>query len=192
MTGSKAELRRDLRQRPAGGDSEKISRRIAESPWFRQAKNVMAYCAISPEPDLQMVLEAALEQGKTLLLPRCEADGTMTARRIGNLEELITGAYGIREPGTEAEVFPPEKLELILTPGLAFDRRGGRLGRGKGYYDRFLPHTNAVTVGVCFGQRLLAQLPLEPHDHRVNLVVTERETILCEMEGGVCLGKSAM
>lgn len=177
---------------PAEGNSEKISRRILESPWFLQANNVMAFCAIRPEPDLQMVLEAALEQRKTFLLPRCEADGTMTARRIGDLSELVIGAYGIREPDAGAEVFPPEELGLILTPGLAFDRRGGRLGRGKGYYDRFLPKTNAVTVGVCFGDRLLAQLPMESHDHRVNAVVTECETILCGMEGGACLGKSAI
>lgn len=191
MTANKAELRRSLRQQSVRGDGEPLCRRILESAWFRQAKVVMAYCAISPEPDLQAVLEAALTQGKVLLLPRCEAGGAMTARRIRALPELETGAYGIREPGPGSEVWSPEKLELILVPGVAFDRRGGRLGRGKGYYDRFLPKTNAVKVGVCFGERLLARLPLEPHDHRMDAVVTEREMILCGMEGDACLGKSA-
>lgn len=192
MTAGKAELRRLLRQRPETGDSGALCRRILESEWFQTAETVLAYCAIAPEPDLEPVLEAALCQGKTLLLPRCEADGIMTARRILELGELQRGAYGIREPSPGAPEFPPERIQLILTPGMAFDRRGGRLGRGKGYYDRFLQNTNGMTVGVCFGARLLAQVPMEPHDRRMDAVVTEYETILCGMEGDGCLGKNAI
>ena len=191
MTAGKALLRKYFRRCSTPGDSQRLCRRILSSDWFQKADSLMAYWAIGTEPDLHLVLEAALDQGKTLLLPRCEEDGTMTARRVRDLGELTPGAYGIREPGPEAEIFPPEKLECILTPGVAFDRRGGRLGRGKGYYDRFLPHTNGWIVGVCFGANLLERLPMESHDCPVAMVVTEDETIFCEMEGGVCLGKSA-
>lgn len=190
MTAGKAELRKLLRQQPASGDSGALCRRILDSGWFQRAETVLAYCAIAPEPDLEMVLEAALSQGKTLLLPRCEPDGTMTARWVRDLGELQKGAYGIREPGAGLPVFPPERIQLILTPGMAFDRRGGRLGRGKGYYDRFLAQAGGMTVGVCFGARLLDLVPMEPHDHRMDAVVTELETILCEMEGDGCLGKN--
>ncbi len=192
MTAGKAELRRRLRQRPAAGDSSALCHRVLESAWFRGAETVLVYCAIPPEPDLEPVLEAALGQGKTLLLPRCEADGIMTARLVRDLAELQRGAYGIREPRPGAPEFPPEQIQLILTPGVAFDRRGGRLGRGKGYYDRFLQKTNGMTVGVCYGAGLLDQVPMEPHDRRMDAVVTEYETIFCGMEGDGCLGKNAI
>lgn len=192
MTAGKPELRRILRRQTATGNSGALCRLILNSGWFQRAKTVLAYCAIAPEPDLEPLLEVVLHQGKTLLLPRCEPDGTMTARLVRNLEDLQKGAFGIREPGPEAPVFPPEQIQLILTPGMAFDRRGGRLGRGKGYYDRFLPQTNGITVGVCFGARLLEHVPMEPHDCRMNMVVTDREMIFCEMEGDGCLGRNVI
>jgi 5-formyltetrahydrofolate cyclo-ligase len=97
------------------------------------------------------VLEAALAFGKQLLLPRCGPGGTMTVHPVERLEELHPGAFGILEPGPEAETAELRQLDLILIPGLAFDAQGHRLGRGKGYYDRFLPLTGAKRLGVCGG-----------------------------------------
>ena len=137
----------------------------------------MAFCHIPPEPDLTAVLRACLQQGKTLLLPRCGENGRMTAHRITDFRQLQTGAYGILEPDPEAEVFPPEEIELILTPGLAFSPQGARLGRGKGYYDRFLPQTRAKTIGICYGTRLLPEIPMEPLDRAVDAVLTDERSV---------------
>lgn len=144
-----------------------------EHPWFCGAKTIMAYCAIAPEPDITPVLRRVLEQGKTLLLPRCEIDGVMTARVMRDLAELTSGAFGIMEPPDDSPVFPPEDIDLILVPGLAFDRFCCRLGRGKGYYDRFI--SGQRTMGVC--GCLLPRIPVEDHDKSMDAVMTENEIL---------------
>ena len=154
---------------------------MLESEWFRQAKTVMAYAAIPPEVKLAPVLEAILAAGKTLILPRCEADGIMTARRIDDLRQLISGAYGIPEPKPDAPVVSAAEIDLVLVPGLAFDRTGRRLGRGKGYYDRFLADFRGKTMGIC-GQ-LMPEIPVEQHDITMDAVATEHGIIICRMEG---------
>lgn len=171
MTASKADFRRLARK--TTGDGEKLFRRIMEHPWFFGAKTIMAYCAIAPEPDITPVLEEILAQGKTLLLPRCEEDGIMTARLIDDLAALKPGAFGILEPPPDSAVFPPEDIDLILVPGLAFDRRCCRLGRGKGYYDRFI--SSQKTMGIC--GCLLPEIPVEAHDKPMDAVMTENEIL---------------
>lgn len=189
MNGAKKALRKTLRATACGGEKGALCRRILEHPWFLAAQTVMGYWAISPEPGLRPVLEACLAQGKALALPRCEADGTMTARRISSLSQLKPGAFGIPEPPAELPVVAPEQLDLILTPGMAFSPTGARLGRGKGYYDRFLERVRGKTMGICFEGRVLAELPVEPHDRFVDAVLTDQRAILCELEGEVCSEK---
>jgi 5-formyltetrahydrofolate cyclo-ligase len=96
MQETKAALRRRLGE--SRGEPEKLCQRLLGLPWFQEARVVMAYVAVPPEPDLGMVLEATLAQGKTLLLPRCEPGDRLTARRVTDLEGLRPGAYGIPEP----------------------------------------------------------------------------------------------
>ena len=189
MNGAKAALRRALRATACEGDEAALCQRIVEHPWFLSAQMVMGYWAVPPEPGLRPVLEACLSQGKTLALPRCEADGTMTARRVTSLSQLKPGAFGILEPPAELPVLAPEQLNLILTPGMAFSPRGARLGRGKGYYDRFLERARGKTMGLCFAGRVLEEIPMEPHDRFVDAVLTDQRAILCEMEGEVCSEK---
>ena len=166
---------------PRTVDDAALCRYVLESEWFRQAKTVMAYAAIPPEVDLTPVLEAILTAGKTLILPRCEADGMMTARRIDDLGQLISGAYGIPEPNPDAPVVSSAEIDLILVPGMAFDAFGRRLGRGKGYYDRFLENFHGRTIGIC-GQ-LMESVPVEQHDITMDAVAVDHGIIFCGMEG---------
>lgn len=175
MRASKKELRKTLGNMPGTGDDAVICERILAHPWFQAANTVMAYCHIPPEPDLTAVLTACLRQGKTLLLPRCGENGEMTAHRMTDFGQLVSGTYGILEPGPDLEVFPPERIELILTPGLAFSPQGARLGRGKGYYDRFLPRTGARTIGICYRSRILRSIPTEIWDRCVDAVISDGE-----------------
>ena len=153
---NKAELRtqmRDMRrallpeqqQEAAQGVYERM---MAFEP-YHAARVVMAYMACRGELDLAPVIRDVFERGKTLVLPRCEADGTMTARRICDQGDLAPGAYGLLEPDAGCEIIDPAQIDLILVPGVAFDRLGRRLGQGAGYYDRFLPDTQAVCAGIC-------------------------------------------
>lgn len=181
MTESKKEFRRWVRALPRTVDDGALCRYVLESEWFRQAMTIMAYTAIPPEVDLSPVLEAILAAGKTLIMPRCEADGMMTARRIDDLGQLTSGTYGIPEPNSDAPVVSAAEIDLILVPGMAFDASGRRLGRGKGYYDRFLSDFHGKTMGIC-GQ-LMEEIPVEQHDITMDAVAVDRGIIFCRMEG---------
>lgn len=99
----------------------------------------------------------------------------MTARRIYSLDDLVLGMYDLPEPKDSCEIVQPQKIDLILVPGAAFDRAGCRLGQGGGYYDRFLErYPQMKTVGLCYGCLLQASVPTEPHDRRVHAVIHER------------------
>lgn len=146
---------------------------------YQEAKTVMAYIACRGELSLAPVIDDALGSGKTLLLPRCDAPGVITARRIERLSQLAPGAYGLMEPRADSKIVPPEGIDLILVPGTAFDRRGGRLGQGGGYYDRFLEKTDALRVGVCHGFALVDSVPSDAHDARMDCILTPQAMIRC-------------
>ena len=177
MTENKRELRRLFRETPGRGDDGALRDNLRNHPWFREARTVMAYAAMAGEPDLRPVLEEILRRGDRLALPRMEPDGAMTARWVRDLRDLVPGVFGIPEPGPSAKIADPAELDLVLTPGMAFDRRGGRLGRGKGCYDRFLPAVSGRTLGICYQSCLLEKVPMEDHDRYLGGVVTDREII---------------
>ena len=182
----KSELRKALREKRRAlsrQEQEKAAQDAAAllagfSP-YQEAKTVMAYIACRGELSLAPVIEDALKQGKTLLLPRCDAPGVMTARRVGSLKELVPGAYGLLEPAEDSEIIAPQQIDLILVPGVAFDRGGGRIGQGGGYYDRFLPEAGALRVGVCHDFALLERVPALAHDMRMDRILTPQMLLVC-------------
>ena len=97
----------------------------------------------------------------------------MQAHEIPSWETLVPGAFQIPEPGCGTPVLPPEAFDLAIVPAVAFDREGYRLGRGGGYYDRYLEQTNCVKAGLCFESFLLPSVPHEAHDVRMDRIFTE-------------------
>ena len=165
-------MRRQLPETAQREAALAVFERLAAFVPYRTARTVMAYMACRGELDLGAVLEDALQSGRTLLLPRCEPDGQMTARRIAGYGDLVPGMYGLREPKKDCAVAQPDTIDLILVPGTAFDRAGGRIGQGAGYYDRFLPGTKALLVGICHDFALLERVPNEAHDIQMDYVIT--------------------
>ena len=154
--------------------STAICREIVRMPEYIAAKNVLLYASIGSEVCLDGLIEKALAQGKTVLLPRCGRDGEMDAIRLQSLSELKKGKYGIREP--EGMPFPPEEIDLVLCPGLAFDPCGARLGWGKGYYDRYLPQCKkALFIAAAFEAQKLPQIACTELDVKMHAVATEKE-----------------
>lgn len=142
---------------------------------------VMTYLAFGSEADLSPVIAATRAGGGRIVVPRVE-DRAIVPVELVEDATLVTSAYGIDEPlGT---AIPADEIDVVLVPGVAFDRSGGRLGNGAGYYDRFLPRLRpgTPTVGVCFSVQLVDAVPLEPWDVRLGLVVSERG-----VEGGTTL-----
>jgi 5-formyltetrahydrofolate cyclo-ligase len=159
--------------------SEEICRRIEELPEWGEAQMVALYAAQAAEPNLFSLLGKG---GKAFCFPRVAGE-ELEFHRCDSKELLVAGRWGLLEPdGGKCAVVAAPEIDLICVPGLAFTRTGGRLGRGGGFYDRFLigTHPRAVKVGISFHAQLVEALPLEGHDHEVDLVVTDQEIIACK------------
>jgi len=132
---------------------------------------VLAYAPLPREVQLDPALVTLATEGR-LVLPRVAGE-SLALHRVADLAGLQHGALGTREPSDEHPRVEPGDIDVVLVPGLAFGRDGSRLGRGGGYFDRLLPRLGARRVGVCFAQQLFDTVPTEPHDARVDAIVTE-------------------
>jgi len=148
--------------------SEAICRHLAAWPVLRTARVVMAYLAFRNEPSLDMLF-AALPHIQWAV-PRVE--GPRLVVHPYDPSRLVRHRFGMLEPAAELPVIDPALLDVVLVPGVAFDRRGGRLGFGGGFYDRFLPTTPALRVGVTYDSCLVDELPCTQSDQRMDWIVT--------------------
>lgn len=170
--------------------SERITQRLMSSPAWHGAEVILGFCSLADEADTTALLAAALQAGKTVAIPRIVEDELVFHLLSETNAPYIVNTFGISEPASDWPIFRPEahcdQHLLVLTPGLAFDRRCYRLGRGKGFYDRFLSQLRAnsaiqaVTAGICFAEQLVERVPVSAHDLPVDMVVSERE--ICHPE----------
>lgn len=151
-----------------------ICRRIAAMDDYKAAATVFCYVPLETEIDIKPLLAWTLESGKRLAVPLCLGNGVMEAREISALSALIPGRYGILEPAPSSVPVAAAQIDFAVTPGLGFDRMGGRLGRGGGYYDRYLAGLGCSSAGVCYEALLLKRVPQDFWDKGVGAVVTEQ------------------
>jgi 5-formyltetrahydrofolate cyclo-ligase len=148
-----------------------VAERVVATEEFGRAARVVLYAALAHELPTGPLAEAALARGKALLWPRVAAGGLVEVA-AASPSELVPGGAGVLVPPPGAA---PERLgpaDLLIVPGLAFTRSGARLGRGGGHYDRLLAGAPGPSIGVAFDIQLVDELPTEPHDRGVDLVVT--------------------
>ncbi len=156
-------------QRRAASDA--VCSRIVRHDAWQKASTIMLYNALSDEVDLSDLIKEALHEGKRVLLPVVVGDSEMEVRLVTSATVFSSGSFGIREPEGEAFI-DFEEIDLAIVPGMAFDAEGHRLGRGRGYYDRFLPRLKkAFLLGVCFSWQLVERVPTDAFDRRVDEVV---------------------
>lgn len=145
------------------------------------SRRIMIYYSIRREVETRWMIEKLLSLGKEVSLPICTEDRDLEAGLIRDLSELATtkfaGAHlskaGLLEPKMGASLMAPESIDLIVTPGVAFDERGFRLGHGAGYYDRFLPKASrAHKLGLAYDFQVVKELPVEPHDIPLDSLLT--------------------
>jgi 5-formyltetrahydrofolate cyclo-ligase len=139
-------------------------------PLFSGKKSLALFAPMPTEPDLDLLWDLGLVQHSLLSYPRREGKALLF-HPISALAELIPGRFGVREPAPGRS---PKHLDLILVPGLAFSAQGNRLGRGAGFYDRFLATVPQTTfkIGVCFEFQRVSSIPHEPHDVTMDVVVS--------------------
>lgn len=149
--------------------SERLFAEVAATAEFAAARTVALFASLPDEPDTAAAL-AAWAADKHLVVPRVAGDEMEFYDYLP--DAMRSGAFGIDEP-QGATPCPPERIDLIVVPGTAFTRAGARIGRGRGYYDRYLsrPGFRARTVGVCYTHQLLDTLPVEPHDVPLDRVI---------------------
>lgn len=148
--------------------SEVILRKLESHPAFTEAENVMLYSSLPDEVQTHAFLEKWRNK-KKIILPTVVGDD-IVAVELSSETDFAVGDFNILEPQNE-----PYKgsYDLIVVPGVAFDRKGNRIGRGKGYYDRFLcKHQNVTKIGICFDFQLIDEVPTEDNDIRMNEVIS--------------------
>lgn len=183
---TKAEARRQARAQRAELDMRQAGRAMAAAlfclPDWQQARTVLAFAALPDEPDTAPLLRRALAEGKRLLLPRVAGPGRMEWVEITALPQLRPGRYHIPEPPAELPAVGPEAFAapLALIPCLAVSRAGVRLGRGGGYYDRFLAHYKGRRLLLCPAALVWPTVPGEAWDARFapEEILTEKGTLV--------------
>lgn len=183
---SKAEVRASALARrdaiPPGAReaaSRAIAARVVALPEFARARVLACYVPIGSEVDTRPLLDAALHTSKCVAVPRTDrAAHALVMHEIETLDELAPGAFRVPEP--DPRLHPdraPREIDLVIVPGIAFDRAGHRLGYGRGYFDRWLAGYAGATVGLAFDALLLDAIPAEEHDVAVGIVATERRVL---------------
>ena len=170
MSARRRSLSRD--ERVSAGDA--VARIACALPEFERAERVAAYVALDDEVPTRAILDAVLASGRVLLLPRLVAKRLEFAA-VEALTSLRRGGFGVFEPPASSALLELAPDDLVFVPGVAFDRRGGRLGRGRGHYDRAFPPATAapVLLGVAFSFQLVDAVPVGPSDRRVEGIVSE-------------------
>jgi len=163
----------------------RAQKRVLELPFFSEARTVGLYAPFGNEVDTHLLCEEARAFGARVAYPGVVQQDMKFVRYDADCA-WVPGAFGIPQPRVEAQqytecVVMPEDFDVIIVPGVAFDRSGNRLGYGKGFYDRYLPkcRTQCVFVGLAYDFQLEDRLPCESHDVYLDYVVTDADTIEC-------------
>ena len=175
-------IRADYSPQWLAESSRAVCGRLLEWPEFTKAVNIMGYLAFGNEVAIDELLSQAIASGKKVYVPYITPDSQniMRAAELSSLSELTRGRYGIRTPKNTELFAEPARLDLVLAPGLAFTEKGGRLGLGGGYYDRFLADLKeTVKAGVTLTPQIARELPLSPTDAAMDFLASEKGITDC-------------
>ena len=179
----RAAVRKELNAIPAPAlraSDDALFARFLALPQVQEAKTIFAFWGIpGKEPETARLIAQLGAQGKTIGLPRMLPEHQMEIRQYVPERPLVSVSFGISEPDLECPILTKDDIDLILVPAVCYDKAGYRLGFGGGYYDRWLEHFNGFRVGMCRNAVLQDKVPTEPHDSRVDLLLTETERIVC-------------
>lgn len=181
---TKEELRREARARLRAlrpEDRERAAAEIAGRVWavpeIAGARTLLVYAALPGEVPTAGISAEARRRGMSVIYPRCLPEGReLVLHHVDGEARLVPGSYGILEPHADCPVTTVEEVDAALVPGLAWDREGGRLGRGAGYYDRLLGSAGwrAARIGLFWEAQEAPGIPMDPWDVPLDLIVTER------------------
>ena len=159
--------------------SKKATNIFLKSESYKKSNVIMLYYPLGNETDTSGILKKALNDGKTVLYPVTDiTTNKITPVIVNSKTNFSKGAYSVFEP-TEKNVYKG-KIDVILVPGIVYDKKGWRIGFGKGCYDRFLANTDAVKIGFCYDFQIADKIDNDNFDIRMNFLVSESGMIVCE------------
>ena len=163
---------------------KKILEQFYESKYYKEAEKIFIYISYDSEINTKVIINRALKDKKKIYVPRTEFKTRhMDAVEITTLDNLIESKYGILEPKTEEPHIDPNEFDLIVVPGVAFDRNGGRMGYGAGFYDRYFKKINEenidkiIKLALAYELQILDKVPMDAKDVPVDYIITENEFI---------------
>lgn len=161
--------------------SLKIQETFFDSSYYQSSRTIMTYVDIQNEVETRGIIRRALEENKNIVVPLCGPNSTLLPVKIESLDDLEPGTMGILEPIKKRNIVEVKKLDLVLMPGITFDRSGNRVGYGLAYYDRFLTQLlpSTLIVALAYSFQVVESLPYEEHDQKVNIIITDEEIIKC-------------
>lgn len=180
VSEEKKELRKIIRSLKAGYTAEErlkkslpIERKVLQLPQIAEAQTILLYHALPDEVNTSLLLEQLSNRrmgNKRIALPVVTGDILILKEYIPEMME--SGYNKILEPSTQ-DVIDPSEIDLAIIPGVAFDKAGNRMGRGKGFYDKLLPYIKCTTVGLAFDFQMVERIPCEEFDKPLDMVITE-------------------
>lgn len=169
-----AEMRKGLSKEHRQKMDLEIESRLLCSEEYAEADMILTYVSVKLEPDTLGIIHAAFANGKRVAVPKCTEGNNMDFYFIKSADDLVKGKYGLSEPDTDkCKKANPTEKSLCIVPALSFDAKGFRLGKGGGYYDRFLKDFKGKSAGLCYHSFLRLSLPKEAFDIPVDIIVTE-------------------
>ncbi len=152
---------------------------------FKSAKTLLLYASFRSEVDTHELIRECLGAQKRVLLPRVNYSlKKLEIREIESINDIEKGHWGIPEPKRATPLRDLNEADLIIVPGVCFDRKGGRIGYGAGYYDKLLKGLNRAipVIALAYDEQIIEEIPLEAHDRRVDMIITDREVIYCGLK----------
>jgi 5-formyltetrahydrofolate cyclo-ligase len=162
---------------------EGIFNNFINSECYKKANTIFAFVSFKSEANTHKIIKHAIKDGKTICVPRIESKQKgIEIFKIDGFDQFKKGYFGILEPNESCSVVEKKNIDLILMPGVAFDRQGGRVGYGAGFYDRFLSDINNKVnkIAVAYHFQVLTNIPMDEHDVRIDGIITEEESIFTD------------
>lgn len=180
---SKQKLRKNFKKilsavTDSSSQEEAIFEYLIHLPEYKNSQNILAYYSRETEVSTKNILSHSIKIGKSIYLPN---SSRQVIGKYLNKTDLTKGAHNIMEPKENIEKALKTDLDLIIVPGLAFDNHGNRLGYGSGWYDRFISNIDnpPFVVALAFNEQIIAKLPNEPHDRKVDMIISQRSVLIC-------------
>lgn len=183
--------RKNMSENELSEQSKKIAKTLLESDYYKDSNSIFSYVSFPPEVDTISIIEQAWQDDKTVYVPKVKGK-QLIFYKIYDFETLIRSKFGILEPvegvhGAYGQESKFSELKLMVTPGLAFDPSGNRIGYGAGYYDRFFTEhkeDNFIKIALAYDFQMQNQIEAEEHDIKVDFIITPNKIYDCKRRNG--------